>query len=190
MEWIRFLRKATRPLYRRRKVWRLAEWVRRHYVRRSREVLVDDFDGDLRFQCNLQSHIGSYVFWRGGYSVHQFPLLNRILSPEMVFIDVGANEGEHTLFAAKRLTRGQVFAFEPATAMYERLLNNLRINGLTGVRAEKLGLGDRETEVPIYGPSQRSDDGSLNDGNGTLFPVEGRSRLLEKIRIVPLDDYV
>ena len=45
----------------------------------------------------------------------------------MTFIDLGANEGLYSLFAARRVgPTGTVIAVEPSAREYERLVANLR----------------------------------------------------------------
>lgn len=54
----------------------------------------------------------------------------RSFQPDDVFVDVGANVGMYTIWAAK--TRGvRTFAFEPESQNYALLYRNLVLNGLT-----------------------------------------------------------
>ena len=64
-------------------------------------------------------------------------------APDDVFVDVGANVGMYTVWAAK--TRGvKVFAFEPEAQNYSLLNRNIMLNELGGrVRAYCLGLSDQ-----------------------------------------------
>lgn len=75
-----------------------------------------------------------------GYLLH-------VLNPEDLFIDVGANVGSYTVLAcAVKGAKG--VCFEPVPATFERLLDNLRINGLEDrVTAMNLGLSDGEGEL-------------------------------------------
>jgi FkbM family methyltransferase len=63
-------------------------------------------------------------------------------APDEVMVDVGANVGMYTVWAAK--TRGvRVFAFEPEASNYGLLNRNLMVNGLgERVKAYCLGLSD------------------------------------------------
>lgn len=165
---------------------------RRHHAHEPVDAIITDFDRDLSFRCSLHHHIGGQIFWHGGYSQAQLKLLNQLLSsPDMVYLDAGANVGEQTVFAAKRLTRGQVFAFEPTTEVFRTLCENVRANGFTNVRTIKLGLGDKPCELPIYSSqAEVASDGTLNEGVPTLFRTTERGTLLERVKIVRLDDYL
>jgi FkbM family methyltransferase len=187
---LRVLRATTARLYRMRGFARVAERVRIANARRRDPIVVDDFDGDSKFTCYLHSHIGSFVFWRGWYSREQLRLLDGLLSPDAVFFDIGANEGEHTVFAARRLTRGRVFSFEPVASVHERLRANVELNGFGNVELVRKGLGDSVATLPIYGGSEPAADGTVNEGLPTLYPTAERSQLLEVIEIVPLDDFI
>ena len=56
-------------------------------------------------------------------------LLGRLLCPGMVFVDVGANIGYHTVFAARRVgPGGKVYAVEADADNLEHLRENLRLN--------------------------------------------------------------
>jgi hypothetical protein len=75
---------------------------------------IHDFDGDLTIDLSLSEHMQRRLFWMGYYNREIVALLDRIVRPRMVFIDVGANIGEITLVAAKRVgTSGRVISFEP-----------------------------------------------------------------------------
>jgi FkbM family methyltransferase len=70
-------------------------------------------------------------------------LLDRLVRPDSVVIDVGAHMGSHTLTMARRVgPKGMVVAFEPQTKLYEELLGNLALNAINNVRAEFVALGD------------------------------------------------
>lgn len=67
----------------------------------------------------------------------------RGFEPGEVFVDIGANVGMYTIWAAK--TRGvRTFAFEPESQNYALLCRNIVMNGLTGtVVAYCLALADK-----------------------------------------------
>jgi hypothetical protein len=124
----KFFRSLSRFCGRRRGLRRVSEYLLRIYSGSDKIQIIRDFDGDLEFNCRLNSHISAQIFWFGYYSGAQLLLLNRILKPEMTFFDIGANEGEHTLFSAKRLTSGKVFSFEPSSENNARLVENVGRN--------------------------------------------------------------
>ncbi len=183
------LRRVLHMLYRIPGVRVFADRVRRMNLV-DKWVLIKDFDGDLAFYCNLSDHMGSQIYWRGYYSPSQLMLLDKTLKPDMTFIDVGANHGEFSIFAAKRLPQGRVIAFEPSALIHERLLKNIAANHFKNVTAVKKGLWRETSSSLLYSSSESFADGSVNEGLGTLFPSETDKTNSESIDLVALDDFV
>ena len=188
---LQILRKLTRVLAPHRGLRRISEGFQEYFASVARFELIHDFDGDLQFGCHLDSHISSQIFWRGSYSTTQLRLLDRMLGPDFVFFDIGANEGEHTVFCAKRLSRGKVYSFEPNSKIFDRLNQNLDLNAFQSrVSSHRIGLGRETASLPLYGSSGPESDGSKNEGLSSLHARAGVSAVLEEIRVVRLDDFV
>lgn len=78
----------------------------------------------------------------GSFEPNEFAFLERVLRPGMVFVDVGANDGYYTLFAAQRVGRsGRVLSVEPSTRERANLARNIARNGLTNVTVVPVALG-------------------------------------------------
>ncbi len=96
----------------------------------------------LRFQSpsntNILRVVGP-VFYKRYYTVE---FLGDI-GPDDVVLDVGANIGSFSIFAALR-TRREVVAVEPCPSNLEFLRRNLRENGIENVRVIAQGLADRD----------------------------------------------
>src|SRR5262249_23225111 len=88
----------------------------------------------------------------GGFEPGLRRLLERLLEPGMVFLDVGAHLGLHTLAAARRIGKtGRVFCFEPTPVTYELLCRTLRLNGLDDrVTARCAAAGRENTIQPLH----------------------------------------
>lgn len=107
----------------------------------------------LNPRCEIQ-HEGMKLFfatptvftkWRVDSLFEKEPITIRWIkefAPDDVLVDVGANVGMYTIWAAK--TRGvKVFAFEPEAQNYALLNRNIALNGLASVvKAYCLGLSD------------------------------------------------
>lgn len=65
-----------------------------------------------------------------------------------LFVDVGANIGYYTLFAASR--KLDVVAIEAAPATFQKLSNNVRRNGAENVRLVQKAVSDKAGELTIY----------------------------------------
>ena len=96
---------------------RIAEAFRRRTARWAVEhsdealVWIDDFCGNRYFCCDLSEHMGSQIYFKGSYSGGQLVVLRQLLTPEAVFVDAGANQGEFTVCAAGCVPEGHAFAF-------------------------------------------------------------------------------
>ncbi|HUT50504.1 MAG TPA: FkbM family methyltransferase [Alphaproteobacteria bacterium] len=133
-------------------------------------ITIADFDGDLTMTLRLDEHMQGFIFWNGGYNRDLARLLDRILRPGMTVIDAGANVGEITLLAAKRVAPdGVVVAFEPVREIADTLSANLAANGFSHAVVRMMALSDAEGALPIYRAREPIRDGSINDGMGSLF---------------------
>lgn len=87
-----------------------------------------------------------------------------------VFVDIGANVGNHSLFAAQHLRAAQVIPVEPNPLSYTLLLANIVVNGLVGV-FDLRGVG--------FGASDKASGGfamevrTKNVGAARMLPGEG-----------------
>lgn len=108
----------------------LRKWGHRHHG----TLVLNDFDGDLKFELSLAGDDDSRIFWYGSLSQPVFALLNRIVRPEATVLDLGAGAGEVALFCAKRVgSDGRVVAVELDGDRADRLVRNVALNGFEQV---------------------------------------------------------
>ena len=131
--------------------------------------------------------MGNQIFFRGSYSGDQLTLLERVLEASSVFVDVGANQGEFTIAAAIIAGQGEIIAIEPVDEFRGRLLENIRLNGLSNVRVAPIALGDEEGSLPIFDSETLFPDGTMHDGLTTLFASPSRSRCRGIVPVRTLD---
>jgi FkbM family methyltransferase len=121
-----------------------------------------------------------FALFLGLYERTTTSAIHRLVRPGHIVLDVGANIGAHTLELARLVgPSGRVFAFEPTSFAYSKLLRNLALNGSLAsvVKAEQIALAatdDRATEFQIYSswPLEHAD--SLHAEHlGRLQPTEG-----------------
>lgn len=90
-------------------------------------------------------------------------------------IDVGAYIGDTAIILSK-YTNQKVFAFEPMTQNYNSLEENIKLNELTNVLPQKIGLGSEKSTMSI----------SIANGSSKI----GADGQTEKIEVTTLDDFV
>jgi FkbM family methyltransferase len=105
--------------------------------------------------------------------------LLHMVTPNDLFVDVGANVGSYTVLAcAARGARG--YCFEPVPATFARLMENLAINNLASrVTALNVGLAEIDGELRFttgMGPSNHV----VSDGDGQADALRVPVRRLEQ----------
>jgi FkbM family methyltransferase len=95
-------------------------------------------------------------------------------------VDVGANLGLVTVMLGKRFPARRVHAFEPNRTTYEALMENVALNGLTNVVAQRCAVAAEEGEVLF-----RSDP----IARGTTSIARGDGEGVERVRSRSLDSY-
>lgn len=153
---------------------------------------VKDFDGGLIIELDLSEHMQRRIFWMGYYNLRLVALLNRVLAPGMVVVDVGANIGEVSLVCANRVgPEGRVIAFEPVDAIAEELRRNIRRNRLESVvQIRKQGLADLAGQFTMYESYGQSAASDCNRGLGSLHGDPRKDRVLGAVEVVTLDAVV
>jgi FkbM family methyltransferase len=165
--------------------------LRRLFRHAHGSVQVHDFDGDLSMDLELSEHMQRRIFWMGYYSEDIAHLLNEILQPGMTVLDIGANIGEITLLASKRVgMQGQVFAFEPIENIAQQLEHHVNINQFKKTYIERLALGDvTDNACPIYAScGQITDDD--NSGLGSLYGGNDGESPVQYIKMTTLDNWI
>lgn len=186
------LRKVTRKIAFLRGGARLVEPIRRHYVshyatKASRWTEIADFDGDMKLRLDRAAYMGSLIYWRGYHSYRELRVLDRLLTPAMTFVDVGANRGEFTVFAAKRLPHGRVLSFEPLPDNFNELVHNIELNRLENVTPFAVGLAESSRRQPLFTSADETVHQSWNEGLGSLFASDYRTVELESIDLRTMD---
>lgn len=151
-------------------------------------VEVDNFAGDIKMVVDKFSYMGGSIYWSGYHHLNEFLYLDKVLKEDMLFVDAGANQGEFTLFAAKRLNKGKVIAFEPVNTNLESLRRNITINGFKNIDVVPKGLYFENGSLPIYTSLDTEPNGGRHEGLSTLFPDEVRNVLEQTIELIPFDD--
>ncbi|MCA0301846.1 MAG: FkbM family methyltransferase [Proteobacteria bacterium] len=105
--------------------------------------LVVPWHGGTRVEVTLGNDMSLCLFVAGSFEPNEFAFLDRVLKPGMTFVDVGANEGLFTLFAARRVgAAGRVVAAEPSSRERRRLESNLARNRIANVTVVPHAIGD------------------------------------------------
>jgi FkbM family methyltransferase len=115
-----------------RAVFRRVAWRARWSLYPRRPWLIRAHDEFPFF--TTRSGSGALIYYQGSSEPEIADFVRHVLKPGMVFVDVGAHQGEYTVLASKLLgCSGSVHAFEPHPGIGELLRRNVRLNECSNV---------------------------------------------------------
>lgn len=145
---------------------------------KNRFIVIENFDHNLKLKINPSWDMSFSIYWSGFHEFHEFLFLNNHLNGDMVFVDIGANLGEYSVFAARRVAK--VLAFEPLPKMQVLLKESILLNNFTNVQIFPYGLSDKEQMLTIH------EIDNSHEGLSTFFPGE---RITRHVHEVPLKSF-
>lgn len=106
----------------------------------------------LKYRGNLGNHIDFLTFFFGSYErgILKF-LKEKVLRPQDIVFDVGANIGHHSLFFSQFSRR--VYSFEPYEKVRNIFLERVSENGISNIVVVPLGLSDKEQQLEYFEPN-------------------------------------
>lgn len=132
---------------------------------------------------NPTEHIQQQLFWYGEYEKELGIILKKILRPDNVFLDVGANIGYFSLLVANYSPTIKVISFEPVSELFQKLNENISINSIKNITTVNTAVGDTNEEIEMFI--------SANDnlGMSSFQQPENYSGKKEKVKVVTIDDW-
>lgn len=96
--------------------------------------------------------IDNYIFLYGVYESFILDIIDDYLHPEMTFVDIGANIGQHSMYAASIVGKeGSVYAFEPIPHVYEQLIASSKANHFESIiHAKNFAIGEKDSTETLY----------------------------------------
>jgi len=92
-------------------------------------------------------------------------------TPDLVFVDIGANAGIYSLLAASTARTGKVIAVEPDPVMHERLVFNKAVNHFDQLLPVRCAVSDRRGETTMFINHRNRGQNSLVNATGTQVTV-------------------
>ncbi len=85
------------------------------------------------------------------YELDTRKIIEKILTPNSVFFDLGANIGLHSIFASRQISEnGKIYSFEPSPETFNYLLKNIKSNSLEKkIIAENLAITNIKGQAPF-----------------------------------------
>ena len=150
-------------------------------------------DGGLKLRCRIGDNATEMrMLSRPERLMTQVARITGELAPGETFVDLGANVGVFSLYAAKAVgPQGCVLAIEPSPTMLERLRFNLGANGFSNVRIAAVAVGETRGEATFHTLPDAHGSASLHEMPGSTpqmtVPVEPLLALLETHGIERVD---
>ena len=137
---------------------------------------VANIDG-IQYEGNTRNYIDRLILYLGAYEKDILFFLRDIMtaaySERGVFIDIGANTGQHSLFMSRYAT--EVHAFEPWEPVLKRFRRMVENNQIKNVVIHPIGLGDQNSRKPFFRPDASNlATGSFVEGFRSQNSSEGQ----------------
>lgn len=119
-------------------------------------------DGDVTIELDLSVPIYRYLYFHHDLAnIPELGLIPALLSPDRVFIDVGAHIGYLGLVGAKYAQRA--FLYEPGLASFGRMTRNLALNPVLAAKitARRIAISSTSGEMTLYASLAGPDTASL-----------------------------
>lgn len=113
---------------------------RRRQIEQLTEPFVHTTEGGLRFNIDPAQYIDKIIFVEGIYEKRFLSFMKGLLPENSVILDIGANTGNHAVYLSRMASR--IHCFEPNPEAYDRLVENIALNGIQNVQCHQLGLGN------------------------------------------------
>ena len=136
---------------------------------------------DITFDIMLDPNNGGVdleIFTDKNFEARILEFIRAQLSVNDVFVDIGANIGQHSLYASYLC--GYVYAFEPIKRLYDQFCRSIFQNEILNITAYNYALGNEKKEMPIY-------SNEANMGGSSVL-VKNNKNFFQNIKILRLDD--
>jgi len=112
------------------------------------------------------------------FDAQELAFLEKRITPDYIFVDVGANVGGYSLFVAARAgAAARILAIEPQPEIHERLVYNVRQNDFATVKTLECAAADCDGEVTMFLDSRNRGDSSIR-----IVPNHDGGRLTVRAR--------
>jgi FkbM family methyltransferase len=178
-----------------RLVWKWSDWsvlpqsVRQRLRKRFARPVVGPFDIEhqgMKFRLYpAENYCDRVLFGRSVMPENaEHQALLPLLTPGMVFVDIGANVGSYSVFVGKHLQgEAKLVALEPHPRTFQKLLFNLKANNLPTSHVMNCGVGAAVDELDLWS------DGGSNIGHTSMLK-EGTAnpQVSVRVQVRPLID--
>jgi len=163
--------------------FRLFIWLYRHGWLQNVSAIASPITGNFNIKLDTKNFIDASIYYIGDYEGYLKTQFKRLIKPNNVILDIGANIGFHTLYFAELTgNNGKVIAFEPIPINFAALENNISLNNLPQIVSVNKALGNTNSQMNIHVDKQ-----TQNPGAFSLFEHGVKNTIIECVKG---DDYL
>ena len=134
--------------------------TRRSVIKKLHPAMLKDyaFEADLlglKFSGNIVNYIDRLVYFCGAHEKYMLFMLRDYIAKihrhgddDIIFFDVGANAGNHSLYLSQLVS--SVHAFEPFERVRKQLQDNIVRNNIGNITVHPFGLAGEDATLPFY----------------------------------------
>jgi len=175
------------------------EGIRNFYIRKFRGKLKGKkwfviHYRDLKIKILLKEkngYVDQYIYKNGTYEKEIIDLIHSKINKDSVFVDIGANIGQHSLIISHYVK--EVIAFEPLQFLADQFRQSVEKNNIKNIKIEQIGLGNRKETQSVYIDDNQSGYTTLLDHlekTPGLRKNENSNLIRQEIKIDTLDNYL
>lgn len=139
---------------------------------------------DAKMQLSIDDFISRRIFHFGVWEPNNSFVVEQLLAPGDVFLDVGANIGYYSLLASKLVgPLGRVVAVEASPKTFGVLCKNIQLNNAKNINAVNVAASDAEGHLTLYEESHWNRGASSTELRPGFTPEA-------VVRAVPLEQLV
>lgn len=129
----------------------IANWLKRFYLRKSRDWVEADVLGFKMKLAPAEFIDSSFLFYPQLYDHVEVEFVRTHLQHDSVFVDCGAHIGFYSLVASQKTgTHGTVLAIEADPFTYEKMITNIRLNDANNIHSLNVGVSDKRESLRLY----------------------------------------
>ena len=150
-----------------------------------RQTAICRYDSDLKINADLEEWIQQHIYFFGTWDEPGSRFLKSQLKPGDVFLDIGANIGSYSMVASKIVgLQGEVHAFEPVARVFSKLMQNIELNKLINISANRNAVYETSGTLELYVSSKE------NEGMSSIFHHDTESGEVERVEAITIDEYI
>jgi FkbM family methyltransferase len=158
---------------------RAAAWqLEKHIAPKPKEIRLPN---NRLFVAHPDCVVSSALIYAEWPEFNELQFVRRMLKPDDLIIDVGANVGHISLLLSDIVGADNIFAFEPTPVSFQRLVENWRVNNWPTENLFQMAVGASSGLAHIPDTTSPETKNSITSANGTTRMVS--------VPMVSLDDY-